>query len=57
MWELKSIGLAVIFVYAFFKFAWSYRLFNYMAIVVGSVPVLRADNREGRFASRARRRN
>ena len=36
MWELKSIGLAVIFVYAFFKFAWSYRLFNYMAIVVGS---------------------
>ena len=46
MWEMKSIGLAVIFVYAFFKFAWSYRLFNYMAIVVGSVPVLRADNRD-----------
>ncbi len=42
MWELKSIGLAVMFVYAFFKFAWSYRLFNYMAIVVGAVPVLRA---------------
>ncbi|QFU18111.1 DUF599 family protein [Microvirga thermotolerans] len=46
MWELKVIGLAVIFVYAFFKFAWSYRLFNYMAIIVGSIPVLRADNRE-----------
>ena len=46
MWELKSIGLAVMFVYAFFKFAWSYRLFNYMAIVVGAVPVLRLDNRD-----------
>lgn len=45
-WELKVIGLAVIFVYAFFKFAWSYRLFNYMAIIVGSVPVLNDSNRE-----------
>ena len=24
------MGLAIIFVYAFFKFAWSYRLFNYV---------------------------
>src|SRR5262249_35290061 len=30
-WEVKAVGLAVIFVYAFFKFAWSYRLFNYVA--------------------------
>jgi uncharacterized membrane protein len=45
-WEVKVIGLAVIFVYAFFKFAWSYRLFNYMAIIVGSVPVLKNENRE-----------
>jgi uncharacterized membrane protein len=37
-WEAKTIGLAVIFVYAFFKFAWSYRLFNYMAIMVGAAP-------------------
>jgi uncharacterized membrane protein len=44
-WELKVAGLAVIFVYAFFKFAWAYRLFNYVAILVGSVPVLRGDNR------------
>jgi uncharacterized membrane protein len=40
-WEVKVIGLAVIFVYAFFKFGWSYRLFNYAAIVVGAVPVLK----------------
>jgi uncharacterized membrane protein len=45
-WEVKVIGLAIIFVYAFFKFAWSYRLFNYMAIIVGSVPVLKGGNRE-----------
>lgn len=45
-WEVKVIGLAVIFVYAFFKFAWSYRLFNYMAIILGSVPVLKESNRE-----------
>jgi uncharacterized membrane protein len=45
-WELKVAGLAVIFVYAFFKFAWAYRLFNYVAILVGSVPVLRDDNHE-----------
>jgi uncharacterized membrane protein len=38
MWEMKVTGLAVIFVYAFFKFAWSYRLFNYMAIMVGAAP-------------------
>src|SRR5512139_2187002 len=38
LWELKMLGLTVIFVYAFFKFAWSYRLFNYFAIMVGAAP-------------------
>src|SRR4029078_9950385 len=28
LWEVKLLGLTVIFVYAFFKFAWSYRLYN-----------------------------
>jgi len=37
-WEAKTIGLAIIFVYAFFKFAWSYRLYNYMAIMIGATP-------------------
>ncbi|KLK89526.1 membrane protein [Microvirga vignae] len=49
-WEVKVIGLAIIFVYAFFKFAWSYRLFNYMAIIVGSVPVLKEGSREEAMA-------
>jgi uncharacterized membrane protein len=38
LWELKSVGLIVIFVYAFFKFAWAYRLFNYVAILLGATP-------------------
>lgn len=36
--EAKVFGLGVIFVYAFFKFAWSYRLFNYAAILLGAIP-------------------
>jgi uncharacterized membrane protein len=38
LWEVKTIGLAVIFVYAFFKFAWAYRLYNYVAIMIGAMP-------------------
>jgi uncharacterized membrane protein len=37
-WEAKTLGLATILVYAFFKFAWSYRLFNYVAIMLGAAP-------------------
>jgi uncharacterized membrane protein len=37
-WELKVVGLMIIFVYAFFKFAWAYRLYNYVAIMVGGAP-------------------
>jgi uncharacterized membrane protein len=49
-WDVKVGGLAVIFVYAFFKFAWSYRLFNYMAIMVGAVPVLKESSQEEALA-------
>jgi uncharacterized membrane protein len=37
-WEVKTTGLIVIFIYAFFKFAWAYRLFNYVAIMLGAMP-------------------
>jgi uncharacterized membrane protein len=37
-WEIKVVGLAMIFAYAFFKFAWSYRLMNYAAILIGAAP-------------------
>jgi len=38
LWETKCVGLILIFVYAFFKFAWAYRLFNYVAILYGAMP-------------------
>jgi uncharacterized membrane protein len=38
LWEAKAIGLTVIFVYAFFKFAWAYRVYNYVAIMLGAMP-------------------
>jgi uncharacterized membrane protein len=44
LWEIKCFGLILIFVYAFFKFAWAYRLFNYVAILVGAMPF--ATNRD-----------
>ena len=57
LWELKTMGLAIIFVYAFFKFAWSYRLFNYFAIMVGAAPPSSAKDTPGAkaFAHRAAR--
>lgn len=36
--EAKVLGLIAILSYAFFKFGWSYRLFNYCSILVGAVP-------------------
>lgn len=37
LFEFKLVGLTLIYVYAFFKFGWSYRLFNYCSILVGAV--------------------
>lgn len=41
LFETKILGLLILFAYAFFKFAWSYRLFNYCSILIGSVPMAR----------------
>lgn len=41
-WELKVLGLMLIFAYAFFKFGWAYRLFNYTTILMGATPELQA---------------
>jgi uncharacterized membrane protein len=47
LWEIKSIGLVLICVYTFFKFAWAYRLFNYVAILFGAMPpASKRDTRE-----------
>lgn len=37
-WEGKVVLLLMIFIYAFFKFAWAFRLANYCSITVGSLP-------------------
>ena len=39
VFELKVIGLIAMQSYAFFKFGWSYRLFNYCSILIGAVPL------------------
>jgi len=38
IFQAKIIGLTAIFAYAFFKFGWSYRLFNYSSILFGAIP-------------------
>jgi uncharacterized membrane protein len=38
--ELKVAGLTGLFGYAFFKFGWSYRLFNYCTILFGAIPMM-----------------
>nr|WP_246188735.1 DUF599 family protein [Nitratireductor arenosus] len=38
LFEDKVLGLMIILAYAFFKFGWSYRLFNYCSILIGAVP-------------------
>ncbi|MBK9081903.1 MAG: DUF599 family protein [Rhizobiales bacterium] len=54
LWEMKICGLALIFGYAFFKFGWAYRLFNYAAILVGATPP--ADSEDAAALERAARR-
>jgi uncharacterized membrane protein len=38
LWEAKTVGLVIVFAYAFFKFSWSYRLYAYVAILLGAMP-------------------
>ena len=40
MSELKLLGLAVVFVYAFFTFSWCMRQYNFAAVLVGSAPMM-----------------
>jgi uncharacterized membrane protein len=44
VWETKILLLMGIFIYAFFKFAWAFRLSHYTAIMIGSTPVLSQNN-------------
>ena len=46
MWGIKVIFLIAIFVFAFFKFAWAYRLSHYTAILIGATPIEAPGNAE-----------
>jgi uncharacterized membrane protein len=52
--EMKVIGLLIIFIYAFFKFSWSYRLFNYAAILLGATPPAHESNKSSAKQAAAR---
>lgn len=38
LWEVKVLALITLYIYAFFKFGWAYRLFNYASILIGAFP-------------------
>ena len=54
--ELKVGGLAVMFGYSFFKFGWSYRLFNYCTILFGGLPMHGDALKDPEAAARAAQR-
>ena len=57
MWEIKILVLILIFIYAFFKFVWSVRQFNFTLMLIGAAPLydeLDAPDRET-FPRRASR--
>jgi uncharacterized membrane protein len=50
--EFKVCGLIVVLGYAFFKFGWSYRLFNYCTILFGGLPMAEEARRNPAAAKR-----
>ena len=51
--EVKVFVLTAIFGYSFFKFGWSYRLFNYCTILFGALPMTEEARRDPEAATRA----
>jgi uncharacterized membrane protein len=53
LWDVKVLLLVVVFAYAFFKFTWAFRHYNYCLILLGSVPTPdRLDQESARIADR-----
>ncbi len=44
LWELKLCTIMAVFVFAFFKFAWAFRLGHYTAIMIGATPTLQPND-------------
>jgi uncharacterized membrane protein len=40
LWDMKLAVIMAIFVFAFFKFAWAFRLSHYTAIMIGATPIV-----------------
>ncbi|MGI9508917.1 MAG: DUF599 domain-containing protein [Geminicoccaceae bacterium] len=56
LWDLKVLLLITVFVYAFFKFTWAFRHYNYCLILIGAVPAFDQLDEEARqIAERAAR--
>ncbi|PZU80380.1 MAG: DUF599 domain-containing protein [Shinella sp.] len=51
--EIKVFVLTAIFGYSFFKFGWSYRLFNYCTILFGGLPMTEEARRDPEGAQKA----
>ncbi len=45
-WEVKLFIMVFIFIYAFFKFAWSVRQYNFAVVMVGAAPSKDTDNED-----------
>jgi len=46
LWETKLILMIALFIYAFFKFAWAFRLSHYTAIMIGATPIADGNNHD-----------
>jgi uncharacterized membrane protein len=44
LWECKLLLIMAIFIFAFFKFAWAFRLSHYAQIMIGATPILAEGN-------------
>jgi uncharacterized membrane protein len=42
LWEMKILLIMAIFIFAFFKFAWAFRLSHYTGIMIGATPLMAA---------------
>ncbi len=39
LWQEKLMIMVLIFVYSFFEFTWSHRLYNFICVIMGSAPL------------------
>ncbi len=46
MWQLKVLFLMTVFILAFFKFAWAFRLSHYTGILIGATPIAASRNKK-----------